>query len=292
MRKKTWIPIGAIVASLAVAAGIAWAGSHGSVRVLGVPLFALCGAIAFVVNWAAFVPAYLLQTEHYYDLTGSLTYLTLVVVAFALGDAPDPRAWLLGALVAVWALRLGSFLFLRIRREGADTRFDRIKPSFARFGMAWTLQGLWVYLTLACALAALTSSASRPLGATALLGLVVWLAGFAVEAIADRQKRSFRADPRNRGRFIQTGLWAWSRHPNYFGEITLWTGIALIALPALSGWQWVTLVSPVFVYVLLTRISGVPLLEARADERWGGDPEYEAYKARTPVLFPRPPASA
>jgi steroid 5-alpha reductase family enzyme len=117
--------------------------------------------------------------------------------------------------------------------------------------------------------------------------LFVWIVGFTVEVVSDRQKRRFRQDPANAGRFITTGLWAWSRHPNYFGEIVLWLGIALIALPALSGWQYVTLISPLFVYLLLSRVSGIPPLESRAEERWGNDPEFQAYKARTPVLFPR-----
>jgi steroid 5-alpha reductase family enzyme len=111
--------------------------------------------------------------------------------------------------------------------------------------------------------------------------------GFALEAVADQQKRRFRERPENAGRFIATGLWAWSRHPNYFGEILLWTGVALVALPALDGWQLATLLSPVFVTLLLTRVSGVPLLEERADARWGDDPEYLAYKKRTPLLVPR-----
>ena len=188
-------------------------------------------------------------------------------------------------------LRLGTFLFSRIRREGVDHRFDALKPDFARFLLTWTLQGLWVFLTVSCALAAITAAAARPLGALAALGSAVWIAGFAIEAIADRQKGVFRADPANRDRFISTGLWAWSRHPNYCGEILLWIGVALIAVPALSGWSLVTLISPVFVYVLLTRISGIPLLESRSDEKWGDAPEYQAYKARTPVLWLRPPAA-
>ena len=102
-----------------------------------------------------------------------------------------------------------------------------------------------------------------------------------------RQKRRFRADPANKGQFIHTGLWARSRHPNYFGEIVLWIGIAIITLPVLRGWHWVTLISPVFVTLLLTRVSGIPLLEKRADERWGGQEDYETYKVRTPVLIPR-----
>ncbi len=141
-------------------------------------------------------------------------------------------------------------------------------------------------LTLAAALAAITTTAREDLGVVSFIGLAVWVAGFAVEATADLQKSRFRADPANRGRFISTGLWAWSRHPNYLGEIVLWIGVALVAVPVLRGWQWVTLVSPLFVALLLTRVSGVPLLEKRADEKWGGQPDYEAYKARTPVLVP------
>jgi steroid 5-alpha reductase family enzyme len=223
-------------------------------------------------------------------LTGSVSYAMIVACAWSLGEPPDPRSWLLGGLVGFWALRLGSFLFLRIRSEGSDRRFDEIKPRFFRFLLAWTLQGLWVYLTLSCALAAMTSDTRVPVGWLTAVGVAVWCAGFAIEVAAHHQKRSFRARPENRDRFIHSGLWAWSRHPNYFGEITLWIGIALIALPALSGWQFATLLSPVFVFVLITRISGIPPLESRADEKWGGDPEYRAYKAKTPALLLRPPA--
>ena len=221
-----------------------------------------------------------------------LTTLRFVALALSLLPERDPRSLLLGALVVVWAVRLGSFLFARISADGSDGRFDELKPSLPRFLMTWTLQGLWVFLTLSCALAAMTSTTPVPLGFVGFVGLALWVAGFAIEVIADHQKRRFRADPANRDQFISTGLWAWSRHPNYLGEITLWAGIAILAIPALSGWQYVTLISPVFVYVLLTRISGIPLLESRGSRRWGDRPEYRAYKERTPVLFPRPPRSA
>jgi steroid 5-alpha reductase family enzyme len=155
------------------------------------------------------------------------------------------------------------------------------------FAAIWTLQGLWVTLTLAAALAAITTTTRKGLDLWALLGFLVWAAGFALEATADAQKSRFRADPANKGKFIQSGLWSRSRHPNYFGEIVIWIGVAMIALPVLRGWQYVTLISPVFVTLLLTRVSGIPLLEKRADEKWGGQPDYEAYKERTPVLIPR-----
>lgn len=276
---------------LAIGGGIAALGSGASLRVAGWPLFALCAVVAFAVNWIVFVPAWLYRTERYFDATGSLTYLTLVVVALAFGRA-DPRAWLIGTLVGLWALRLGSFLFRRILEDGSDGRFDVLKVHFPRFLMTWTLQGLWVFLTFGCGLAAMTSAEGRPLGPVAAVGASLWTAGFAIEAIADRQKRRFRKDPANDGRFITTGLWAWSQHPNYFGEILLWIGVAVVAFPALEGLQYATLISPVFVFVLLTRISGIPLLRARAKKRWGDDPAWQAYVERTPVLVPRPPSAA
>jgi steroid 5-alpha reductase family enzyme len=276
---------------VALGAGIAWAGSQGGATVGALPIFALCGILSFGLNWLVFVHAYLAQTERYFDLTGSITYVSVVAVALALTPELDPRSLLLGAMVIVWAARLGRFLFARIRRDGSDGRFDALKLSLPRFLMTWTLQGLWVLLTVACALAAITTARPVPLGGFAALGTLIWIFGFAVEVIADREKNRFRADPNNRGRFIQSGIWAWSRHPNYFGEITLWLGVAVVAFPVLSGWQYATLISPVFVYLLLTRISGVPLLESRGKKKWGDDPDYQAYRERTPVLFLRPPRS-
>jgi steroid 5-alpha reductase family enzyme len=215
--------------------------------------------------------------------------LALTIGVLLLAGSFDARSILLTVLVSIWALRLASFLFRRIRRRGVDERFDAIKPSFTRFLMAWTLQGLRVFLTLAAAIAAMTSAQPALLGAIGFVGMAVWAVGFGIEVVSDRQKQAFRQDPGNSDRFITSGLWAWSRHPNYFGEVVLWLGIALISLPALSGWQYVTLISPLFVYFLLTRVSGIPILEARARERWGDDPDFQAYRDKTPVLFPRLP---
>lgn len=280
--------LGTLVATT-LGALVAWAGSDGSVVLGPVPVFAVVGALAFVVNWVAFIPANAARTEHFYDLTGSITYLSVTLGALLLSGAPDLRAWIVAAMVVVWAARLGTFLFRRVRRDGGDGRFDQIKRNPLRFFMTWTIQGLWVLFTAAAALAVITSEERVDLGAIASIGIAVWVIGFAIEVVADRQKSAFRADPANKGSFIATGLWAWSRHPNYFGEILLWLGIALIAVPVLEGWRWVMLISPVFVWALITRVSGVPMLERRADEKWGGDEAYEAYKASTPVLMVKPP---
>jgi steroid 5-alpha reductase family enzyme len=292
MKKSDRNALTAFVIVILVAAGVAVAGSQGGATAGGIPVFALCVALAFVIQWVVFVPSYLARNEGFFDLTGSLTYISVMVVAVLLAPGADGRSFLLLVMVLVWAARLGSYLFRRIRKAGKDARFDAIKTSFIRFLNTWTLQGLWVSLTLAAALAAVTTTERKDLDTFALVGALVWVAGIAVEATADAQKSRFRADPANKGRFIHTGLWSWSRHPNYFGEIVLWIGVAIVALPVLSGWQWVTLISPLFVILLLTRVSGVPLLEKSADKKWGGQDEYEAYKARTSVLVLWPPSSA
>ncbi len=277
----------ASAAAVAVAGGMAAAGSHGGIAVGGVPVFALCVALAFVLQWVAFVPAWIWRTERYFDLAGSGTFLILVLVAVSARGAADARSLAIAAMVAIWAVRLGAFLFARIRRQGFDRRFDRIKGDPARFFLTWTLQGLWVSLTLSAALGAVTAAAAAPLGWPAAAGVAIWGAGFIVEVAADAQKRRFRRLPGNADSFIASGLWARCRHPNYLGEILLWTGVAVTALPALAGWRYVTLASPVFVWLLLTRVSGIPLLEAQADRKWGADPAYRAYQARTPLLVPR-----
>jgi len=280
----------ALPIALAAVAGLAYAGGQGGAVIGTLPLFSLCAALALTIQWVAFVPAYLMRTERFFDLTGSLTYLAVTAVAIGLGPPADTRSGLLGVLVAVWATRLGVFLVGRIRSSGSDRRFDEIKTSFIRFFAAWTLQGVWVCFTMGAALAAMASPRTVPLGAFAWAGLALWITGFGIEVVADRQKSRFRAQRGNEGRFIDSGLWAWSRHPNYFGEIVLWTGMAIIAAPVLQGWQYLTLISPVFVTLLLTKVSGIPLLEQRADAKWGGDPDYEEYKASTPVLVPRRPS--
>ena len=281
----------AILIAVFLGGAVAWAGSDGGTIRCDIPVFALCGALAFLINWLAFVPSAVFQTEHYYDLTGGITYISVIVVAGLLSSELDLRATLVAAMVMIWALRLSTFLFFRISKSGKDDRFDTIKTRPVRFLMAWTLQGLWVLLTAAAALAVITGGVREPLGIVGVAGIAIWIFGFLIEIVADRQKSRFRSDAANSGKFIDTGLWAWSRHPNYFGEITLWTGMAIVALPVLQGWQWLTLISPLFVWLLLTRVSGVPLLEQKADECWGGQADYEDYKRRTPVLFPKPPAA-
>ncbi len=276
-----------LLGSVIVAVLVAWLGGQGGASVAGLSVMVCCALFAFAIQWLAFIPAYRRQTEHFYDLVGSLSYIGVTGFALLASGSKDPRSIVLSLLIFVWAARLGSFLFRRVREAGSDDRFAEIKTSASRFFTAWTLQGLWVFLTLCAALAAITTKQPSSWGVLDWLGLLIWALGFGLEVVADRQKKRFRR--RHPDRYIDTGLWAWSRHPNYFGEIVLWCGVALMASSTLHGWQWVGLISPVFVTLLLTRISGIPILERRADARWGHDEAYLAYKIRTPALVPHPP---
>jgi len=273
-----------------IGALVALAGSQGGATLGSLPVFAIIVGLVFLIQWLVFIPSYLFQTEKFYDLTGSITYISMTGVALCYSRYStqlDARSILLAALVIIWALRLGTFLFTRIQKSGKDDRFDEIKPSFIRFLNAWTIQGLWVTFTAATALIGISTLTRKDLDIFAILGFLLWVFGFAFEVIADSQKSRFNADPANKGKFIQTGLWSLSRHPNYFGEIVLWVGIAIIVVPVLQGWQWIAMISPIFVTFLLTRVSGIPPLEEKADKKWGGQEDYETYKKNTPVLIPR-----
>ena len=245
--------------------------------------------LAFAIQWLAFIPAYIFQTEKFYDLTGSLTYLS--VIWYSLVFSSNQFTNLNGAniaivlLISLWAIRLGSFLFMRIHHDGEDKRFRSIKPSASQFFMTWTLQGLWVSLCSMCALTAISSTTGVVMNAFFYIGLALFILGFVVEVIADKQKSAFRANKENKDKFITSGLWSKSRHPNYFGEIVLWAGIAVMSFSSLQGLQYLTLISPIFTYLLLVYVSGVRMLEARGDIKWGDNPDYQDYKKKTPTLF-------
>jgi steroid 5-alpha reductase family enzyme len=284
---KNIIWISGILGSVLVASLVAFAGSLDGMKIAGVPVFLGCALFAFLVQWVAYVPAFIFQTEKYFDLLGSMTYLALAVTILFLTGL-EPGSIVISVMVIIWAVRLGSFLFIRVQQAGYDSRFRTIKPDFLQFLMTWTMQGLWVFLTFSAGLAAMTSGREHPIDAFVATGCVLWLTGFLIEVIADRQKTDFRKIEGNKDRFISTGLWAKSRHPNYFGEILLWTGIAVAAFPVLEGWQYVTLVSPLFVFLLLTKVSGVRMLEHQAKRKWGREPEFSDYCERTPMLVLNP----
>jgi steroid 5-alpha reductase family enzyme len=248
-----------------------------------------CCLMAIGIQCLMCVPSAILATEKYFDMTGSFAYIFLALYSLFRGGTFHFRQILVTSFVVIWAVRLGAFLHLRIQRAGKDGRFDEIKNNIPRFFNMWTIQGLWVVLTelpVFC-LNATEENVVFPMWSD-YLGMVCFGFGLALEVIADQQKTEFALNPDNEGKWISTGLWAFSRHPNYFGEIVLWIGIFLIAATTFSDGQWACIESPIFVAFLLVKVSGIPLLEARADEKWGEDEQYQAYKERTPVLIPFP----
>ena len=247
--------------------------------------------LAFLIQWVAFIPAYLFQTEKFYDLTGSLTYLTVIWFVYLSSNQVGEvnfQNLIVTVLISIWAIRLGTFLFSRIHKDGEDKRFRSIKTSPSQFFMTWTLQGMWVSICSMCAITGISSSEGLVLNPLFYLGFILFLIGFSIEVIADHQKTVFRAIKENKDKFISTGLWSKSQHPNYFGEILLWTSIAIMSFSSLSGTQYLTMISPIFTYVLLVYISGVRMLDDMGNKKWGHLKEYKQYKQNTPVLFIKP----
>ena len=280
-----------VIIAFFIGALIAIGGSQNGAQYHGYPILFICLMISFVLHWIAFIPAYLARTEKFYDIAGTVAYLSVLATASYLtmissNNNLQLRSIIAIILVLIWALRLGIFLFVRVLKAGEDRRFREVKQNFSKFLVWWSVSALWVFLTAANALTMIINNVSFTDDFYFYFGLSLWLIGFSFEAIADEQKRRFKSDKKNKDAFISTGLWGLSRHPNYFGEILLWVGMAVIALPTLIGWQYVTLISPIFIYFLLTKVSGVNLLEDRANQKWGGTEEYESYVKKTPVLIP------
>ena len=242
--------------------------------------------IIFLIHLLVFIPSYYYQTEKFFDLTGTVSYVSSVLFIFFKSNTVESinlGSLVLSTLIIIWSLRLGTFLFLRIKKAGKDRRFNQIKKSFSWFFMTFSISGMWVTI---CSICALTGVANGIIfSSITIIGIVIFLIGFTIEIIADSQKTKFRAKDGNKDKFISSGLWKYSRHPNYLGEIILWLGISLISLSSLEGFQYVTLVSPIFTYLLLVNVSGINLLEKSGDKKWGKLESYKKYKEKTPRLI-------
>ena len=264
--------------------------SFNSIELSGVNLVGHLMIMIFIIQWIAFIPAFIFKTEKFYDLTGSITYIA--AISFALYATNSFRDVHIGNLIVgfsiiIWAIRLGSFLFIRIHRDKKDGRFDSIKKSFSQFFMTWTLQGMWVFICSSAAFIAIANPKGVEVNSIFILGVLIFIFGFLIEVIADNQKTNFRSKVANKDSFINEGLWAKSRHPNYFGEITLWTGISIMSISTFQGMNYLALFSPIFSYLLLVYVSGIRMLELRGQKKWGHLEEYKKYKQDTPKLIPK-----
>jgi steroid 5-alpha reductase family enzyme len=252
-------------------------------------------AIDLGIQWACWIVAAKLQTEKFYDFAGAVTHAALVLYSLLESDSNaalsfTTRQKVLTGMVLTWCTRLGSFLLNRILRDGRDKRFDRVRDRPARFFIFWTFQAVWVYAIASPVYITNTTENDAPLSARDYCGWAMWIAGFAIQVIADAQKRAHRAA--RPGQFIRSGLWRYSQHPNYFGEMLMWSGIFLSSSSVLRGAEWLSVSSPLVTYYLLTRVSGIPMLRRIARKRWGEDPAWRKYLAETSLLVPWWPAKA
>jgi steroid 5-alpha reductase family enzyme len=248
-------------------------------------------AVALAVNGAFFAIAAVRRTDLVTDLSYSLTFALLAIVLPFTG-AVEPVQLVASLLVLLWAIRLGGYLFRRILRIKVDHRFDEMRDRPLRFARFWLLQAITVAVVMLPVSYLLDQDHPSGLGLWSIAGAAVWLVGFLVEAVADAQKAAFRAKDENRGRFVASGLWRYSRHPNYFGEMLVWWGLFVYAVPVLHGAAFAVVVGPVFITLLLLFVSGIPPLERSADEKYGSDPAYGDYRRRTSILVPLPPRSS
>lgn len=246
--------------------------------------------IALGVNGAFFAVAAARRTDVVTDLSYSLTF-ALLAVGLLFTGASKPVQLVASLLVVVWAARLGGYLFRRILRMKVDHRFDGVRESPLRFARFWLLQAITVAVVMLPVSYLLDHEHPPGLGAWVGAGAALWLVGLLVEAIADAQKAAFKARDENRGRFVADGLWRYSRHPNYFGEMLVWWGLFVYAVPVLHGAAFAVVIGPVFITLLLVFVSGIPPLERSADEKYGNDQAYCDYKRRTSILVPLPPRS-
>ena len=232
-----------------------------------------------------FVFAATLKTDKVTDLTYSLTFLLLAGGLLFMHPEPESGHYVLAGMVALWSIRLGGYLLVRIIQMGRDRRFDGIRENFVSFLLFWIFQGITVWATMLPVTYAL-SQESLPTEAAFALGSALWLLGLIWESVADQQKFAFKSNPENENRWIQHGLWKFSRHPNYFGEILLWWALFLAVTPVLSEWAWLTAIGPIFITCILLFFSGIPPLERRYKKKYGDNPEFQSYHKGTSMLIP------
>lgn len=243
--------------------------------------------VSLVINLAMFVVAFRLQSDKLTDISYAATFVTIAIWSFVMSEGSLFHVVLL-AMLTVWALRLGGFLLYRVIRNGKDSRFDGVRESFFGFGKFWLAQAITVWVVMIPSVFAFYAEANWT--TLSFIGLAVWVIGFVCESVADFQKQVFSNNPANKNSWIHSGIWKYSRHPNYFGEILVWIGIYLYVVAALTPLQaTVGLISPAVIITLLLFVSGIPILEKSADKRWGKIPAYREYKARTSILVPAPP---
>lgn len=243
--------------------------------------------ISFLIQTVFFLIAYRLKSDKFTDITYSLTFILLSLISLSVSRDAGWQQVAVFSMVTLWALRLGSYLLYRVIKTGRDKRFDGRRESFRDFAAFWALQAAAVWIIMLPQIFFITGNFKSNFFFFAA-GAIIWAAGFIIETAADIQKFTFRNKKGNKGRWIESGLWKYSRHPNFFGEALLWWGLFIIIIPHLEGLSWLVTAGPVFITFLLLFVSGVPTVEKQAEIKYGSDPGYVLYKRVTSKFIPMP----
>ncbi len=243
-------------------------------------------AISLGINLLMFIPAFKFKTDKLTDISYAVTFVVVSISTMMLNKITLP-AVILVIMIFIWAVRLGVYLFIRIQKTGRDKRFDDKRDYFWKFLSFWILQGISVWVILIPSVLFFENTTNNFI-LISVFGMIIWLLGLIIEAVADSQKFNFKSNPKNKKKWIESGLWKYSRHPNYLGEIMIWYGIYFFIISYLDTVSVILgLIGPVYISLLLFFVSGVPLLEKRADKKWRKNEKYIEYKKRTGVLFPK-----
>ena len=240
----------------------------------------------FFLQVAFFIPAAFLKTDKLTDLSYGLTFIALSACFLLFLSEMPFIAKLANILVIIWGVRLTAYLFIRILSMGKDPRFDKRREVLTDFSLFWALQALSIWVIMLPLTLATASHGHSGWSFLEITGICLWLAGFTIESVADQQKFSFKNRPNNKNTFIQSGLWKYSRHPNYFGESLLWWGIFIMLIPLLQSLLFFAVIGPVFIAFLLFKVTGIPPLEKIADQKYKGNIEFQKYKQKTNLFFP------
>ena len=280
-----------IILTILIPSSLSLLFSDNSISINGYPVLLYCVLISFTIHLIIFIPSAIMKNEKFYDFTGMIAYLSIIIFAiqqkYIQIHSIDIYSLVLSLLISIWTLRLGIFLFYRVLKVGEDIRFKDVKNNALQFFVWFSISSLWVSLTTMAAMNVITSKNYNQDLTLLYIGTIIWIIGFLFEIISDYQKIKFKNNALNKNKFIDSGLWSISRHPNYFGEIILWIGIYIITLPSTSGLEYLGIISPLFVIILLNKVSGINLLEASADKKWCSSNEYQKYKKITPRLIPK-----
>lgn len=244
--------------------------------------------ISLFIQAIFFTFAFIFKTDKLTDLTYGLTFILLSVIAVIASKDISIHKGILLSMIILWATRLITYLFYRINKMKKDSRFDEMRSKFFKFAQFWFLQGISVWIIMLPSSLFLVKLNDINISVVSILGVIIWFIGLTIETTADIQKFKFKNNPKNKGLWIQSGIWKYSRHPNYFGEILCWIGIFLFISPALNGWEYLTIISPLYITTILLFVSGVPILEKRYNERYKDNEEYQGYKRTTSLIIPLP----